>query len=145
MKRPIVINFIIGIGIFTVVAVALYWIIWFTVPEIIQARHPEAHDYLIYVNFEQVFTLADGWLAVTALVGVLGLWKMRDWGFLFMLLAESAAIFLGLMDFLYDLQHNMFVHFISEAGIGLIIVLLLLILGPLEIFLLWRQHRLFIY
>jgi len=144
MKRPGEVNFVIGIGIFAVAAIILYWVTWFAAPEFIQARAPEAPDYQIYVNFEQAFPLADGWLAIAALIGIIGLWKMRDWGFLFMLLAGSSAIFLGLMDLLYDLEHAMFVPLTAEAATELAIVILLLALGPLMIVLLWRNRRKFI-
>jgi len=143
MQRARGVNFVIGLEIFTVVGVVLYWVTWFLAPEIIQARSPDAHDYQIYVTFEQAFLLADSWLAIAALIGLVGLWRMRDWGFLFSLLAGSAAIFLGLMDLLYDLEHGMFIPFTSEAGIELIIVLLMLLLAPLQIYLLWRHRRMF--
>jgi len=143
IQRPREVNLVVGLGIFTVVAAVLYWTAWFLAPETIQARSPDAQDYQIYVNFEQAFPLADSWLAIAALIGVVGLWKMRAWGFLFGLLGGSAAIFLGLMDLLYDLQHNMFVPFTSQAGTELVIVLLLLLVSPLQIYLLWRRRRMF--
>ncbi|MEW6716093.1 MAG: hypothetical protein AB1345_01115 [Chloroflexota bacterium] len=134
MKRPSGINFVIGLGIiFAVVAVTLCWTVWFAAPEFLQARGLDAPDYLIYVHFEQAFLLADDWLALAAFIGVIRLWKMRDWGYLFMLLAGNAAIFLGLMDLLYDLQHGMFVPLTPEAAIELAIVILLFSLGPLMI------------
>ena len=145
MKRPLEINVVIGLGLFAVVAVCLYWITWFAAPQFIQARAPADPDYQIYVNYGQAFPLADGWLALASLVGVLGLRRMRDWGFLFMLLAGGAAIFLGLMDLLYDLEHSMFAPFTAEAAVELVIVILLLALGPVMIALLWRRRREFIH
>jgi hypothetical protein len=145
MKRPLEINVVIGLGVFAVAAVCLYWITWFAAPQFIQARAPADLDYQIYVNFEQAFPLADGWLALASLVGVVGLWRMRDWGFLFMLLAGGAAIFLGLMDLLYDLEHGMFAPFTAEAAVELVIVILLLALGPAMIALLWRRRREFLH
>ncbi len=145
MKRPFEINVVIGLGLFAAVAVCLYWITWFAAPQFIQARALADADYQIYVNFEQAFPLADGWLALASLVGVLGLWRMRNWGFLFMLLAGGAAIFLGLMDLLYDLEHGMFALFTAEAAVELVIVILLLALGPVMIVLLWRRRREFIH
>jgi hypothetical protein len=88
--------------------------------------------------------LADGWLALAALLGVIGLWHIRDWGFLFMLLAGGAAIFLGCMDLIYDLEHSMFVPLTPEAGTELAIVIAELALGPLVIVLAWRHRREFI-
>jgi hypothetical protein len=144
MKRPPGINLVIGLGIFSAVAITLYWITWFTAPQLIQARSPAAPDYSIYVNFELSFLLADAWLATASLVGVIGLIKMRDWGFLFGLLAGGAAIFLGLMDLLYDLQHNMFTPLTAEALTELLIVILLLTLSPLQISILWKNRKLFL-
>ena len=143
MKRPWEVNLLIGLGVFAAVAVTLYWITWFNAPQVIQPRTPADPDYEIYVNFEQAFPLADAWLAAAALIGVVGLRKMRDWGFLFMLLAGSSAIFLGLMDLLYDLEHDMFVPLTTEAAIELIIVLLLLLLGSGVIGIVWRVRRIF--
>jgi hypothetical protein len=135
---------VIGLGFFAASAIILYWALWFLAPDFIQARHPGAPDYEIYVHFEQSFILADAWLALAAVIGAIGLWNLRDWGFLFMLLAGGAAIFLGLMDLLYDMQHGMFVPLTGEAAIELVIVALLLCLGPLMVGLLWKQRELFI-
>jgi hypothetical protein len=144
VSRPREINWAIGIGVFCVAAVALYWTVWFAAPQFIQARQPGDPDYFLYVNFEQAFLLADAWLATAALIGAIGLWRMRDWGWLFMLLAGSSAIFLGLMDLLYDLQHGMFAPLTAEAAVERLIVILLLVLGPLSIGLLWRSRRRFL-
>ena len=144
MQRPRGVNLVIGVESLIVVVVVLFWATWFLAPESIQARSPDAPDYQIYVSFEQAFILADSWIAIAALVGVLGLWRMRDWGFLFSLLCGGGGIFLALMDLLYDLQHGMFVPLTSEAGTELIIVVLTLSLAPLSIYLLWRHRRMFI-
>ena len=141
MKRPREINIVIGIGIFAVTVLTLYWITWFTAPELIQSRTPEAPDYQVYVNFEQAFPLADSYLAIAALIGVIGLWRMKSWGFLSMMLMAGGVIFLGLMDLLYDIQHSMFVPLNAETTIELIIVILTLSLGPIMAALLWRRKK----
>ncbi len=79
MQRPREINFLIALGLFSTIAVALYWAAWFGSPELVQSRTPESSDYEIYIAFEAAFPLADAWLAFAALVGAIGLWKMRDW------------------------------------------------------------------
>ncbi len=107
---------LIALGIFATVAVILYWAAWFLAPGVVQSRLPSAPDYAIYVAFEQSFPLADSWLALASLIGVIGLIRTRAWGFLFMLLAGGAAIFLGLMDLLYDLQYRMIVPLTQESG-----------------------------
>jgi uncharacterized membrane protein (DUF2068 family) len=80
-------------------------------------------------------------MAIAALVGVIGLWRMRDWGFLSMLLAAGAAIFLGLEDLFFDLQNRMFVPFGGAAVIELAIVLLIMSLGPIMTMLLWKHRK----
>ncbi len=144
MKRPIEANVVIVIGLVVALGILLYWLTWFTAPEFVQSRSPDSPGYLIYVNFEQAFPLADGWLAVAALIGTVGLWKMRDWGYVFALIASGEAIFLGLMDLLYDLEHAMFVPLTPEAAIELVIVISMLGLGALVIALLWRIRRRFL-
>lgn len=141
MKRPANINIVIGIGIFTVVAMIAYWFAWFVTPEVVQARTPADSDYAIYVAYEQAFPLPDAFVTLAALVGVIGLWKMRDWGFLSMLLAAGGAFFLGLEDLLFDLQHNMLIPFTGAAGIELAIVLVIMALGPTMTVLLWKHRK----
>lgn len=141
MKRPADINVVIGIGIFAFVAIAAYWFFWFAVPGVVQSRTPADPDYLIYEAYELAFPLPDAFVAIAALVGVIGLWKMKDWGFLSMLLAAGGAIFLGLEDLLFDLENHMFVPFNGAAGIELAIVLVILVLGPTMTLLLWKHRK----
>ena len=144
MKRHSDVNIVIGIAIFAFVTVTAYWIIWFTAPQFIQSRTPDAPDYAIYIAFEQAFPLADCYVAVAALIGIIGLWKIKSWGFLSMLLAVGGVIFLGLMDLLYDLEHKMFIPLNAESTIELIIVILTLSLGPIMAALLWKHRKEFL-
>jgi hypothetical protein len=137
MKRTRRVNWLVGFGLLAVILVPLYWILWFVSPETIQTFSPGSPEYPAYVTFEQAFILADSWLAVAALIGVIGVLRMRRWGILFLLLAGGSAIFLGLMDLLYDLQHGVFVPLTSEAAIELAIVVMLLGLGTCVIILSW--------
>jgi phage shock protein PspC (stress-responsive transcriptional regulator) len=127
---------IVGLLLFATVAITLYWIAWFFIPNSVQASNWEC-----YIVFEQAFPLADAWLAIAALIGAIGLWRRKDWGFLFGLLAGGAAIFLGLMDLLYDLEHGTFAQLTSESLIELVIVVLVLALGPVVITYLWTRRR----
>jgi hypothetical protein len=69
---------------------------------------------------------------------------MKDWGLFAMLLASGAAIFLGLEDLLFDIQNQVFAPFTPEAGLELLIVLLIFTLGPIMTVLLWRHRKAFI-
>jgi hypothetical protein len=140
MKRPRDINIVIGIGVFAFLAITAYWFFWFVVPGSVQARTPADPDFAVYMGYELAFPLPDAFVALAALVGVIGLWKMRDWGLLAMLLAAGGAIFLGLEDLLFDLENNMFVPFNGAAVIELAIVLVIMALGPAMTVLLWK-HR----
>ena len=141
MKRPSDINVVIAIGIFAYVAVVAYWFFWFAVPGVVQSRMPGDPGFAVYSGYELAFPLPDAFLASAALIGVFGLWRMRDWGFVAMLLAAGAAFFLGLEDLLFDLENNMFVPFNTAAGIELAIVLVIMALGPVMLVLLWKHRR----
>jgi len=86
MKRSTDINIVIGIGIFAFVAIVAYWVFWFAAPDVVQARTHADPDFAVYSGYELAFPLPDAFAAITALIGVIGLWKMKDWGFLSMLL-----------------------------------------------------------
>lgn len=144
MKLHKDIKIVIGIAVFAFVTITAYWIIWFTAPQFIQSRTPDAPDYAIYIAFEQAFPLADFYVVVAALIGIIGLFKMKSWGFLSMLLGSGGAIFLGLMDLLYDLEHKMFTPLNAESTIEFIIVILTLSLGPIMSALLWKHRKEFL-
>jgi hypothetical protein len=141
MKRPADINVVIGIGIFAFVVIAAYWFLWFAVPGVVPSRMPGDPDYATYTTYELAFPLPDAFVAIAALVGAIGLRKMKDWGFLSMLLAAGGALFLGLEDLLFDLENHMFVPFNGAAIIELAIVLLIMSLGPTMTVLLWKHRK----
>jgi hypothetical protein len=141
MKRSRDINIVIGIGIFAFVAIAAYWFFWFTVPGVVQSRTPADPDFAVYAGYELAFPLPDTFVAIASLVGVIGLWKMKDWGFLSMLLAAGGAFFLGLEDLLFDLENHMFAPFDGAALIELAIVLVIMALGPTMTALLWKHRK----
>ena len=125
---------IIGLLLFTFAATLAYWIIYFTSGDV-QVRHDE-----VYLAFENAFPLADAWMAICALLGAIGLWQRRGWGFLFGLLAASSAIFLGLMDVLFNMQQGIYATGGIETAIEIAINLLTLGLGPVIIIYLWKYH-----
>lgn len=131
---------LISLGVFAAAAVAAYWAAWFLAPDLVQSRAPADADYALYVAYQQAFPLADSWLAAAGLLGALGLWRRRAWGGLFLLAAGGAAIFLGLMDLLYDLEHRMFTPVTGASLTELVIVVCLLALGPVTLALAWRTR-----
>lgn len=132
--HPIGLAWIIGLLLFTFAATLAYWIIYFTSGEV-QVRHDE-----VYLAFENAFPLADAWMAFCALLGAIGLWKKHSWGVLFGLLAASSAIFLGLMDVLFNLQEDIYTIGGVETAIEMTINALTLGLGPVIIVYLWKNR-----
>lgn len=125
---------IIGILLFTFLATTAYWIAFFFTDSV-QVRTDE-----VYLAFERSFPLADAWMAICGLFGAIGLWRGRAWGFLFGVLTASSAIFLGLMDVLFNLNEGIYIIGGSGTLIEIIINLLLLGLGPIIIIYLWKNR-----
>jgi uncharacterized membrane protein (DUF2068 family) len=122
----------------------VYWIIWFSKPALLWLRLPGALDFAVYANHRQGDFLTAVWLAVAALISAAGLWQRRDWGFLFTLLAGATTFTVGLSSLLFDLQNQLFVPLTAEAGLELILLIMMLVFGPLSILLVWRYRRRFI-
>ncbi len=132
------INWLTGIALFACLAILAYWVCWFIFPAAVQSRGPSDSDYAVYLGYNQAFPLPDAFVALAALLGAAGLRRSRFWGYAGLWLAAGGALFLGLEDLAYDLQHSMFTPLTSAALVELLIVLALLGLGPLVIGLLWR-------
>lgn len=87
-----------------IVLTCAYWLVWFGVGRnILASSHAGS-----YYTFENAFPLADGWLVLTLLLGVVGLARRRPWGFLATLLAGGAGVYLGCMDVLFDLENHIY-------------------------------------
>ncbi len=110
-------------------------------PGVVQSRTPADPDFFIYSAYELAFPLPDAAVAIVALMGVVGLWKMKAWGFLAMLLMAGGASFLGLEDLLFDLENKMFVPFNGGAIIELAILIAIMSLGPTLTILLWKHRK----
>jgi hypothetical protein len=138
--RPKGVLLIAVILLFAAVITAIYWILFFS-------GAPALSGVPCYMTFETAFPAADAWLAITALVGAIGLLARKSWGVLFALLGGSASIFLGLMDVLYDFLNGIYGRLYSPAGtdvaVEIAINVLTLTLGPVVIWYVWsRRHSL---
>jgi hypothetical protein len=136
--RPKGVLLIAGILLFAAVMIAIYWILFFS-------GAPALSGVPCYMTFETAFPAADAWLAITALVGAIGLLKRKPWGVLFALLGGSASIFLGLMDVLYDILNGIYGRLFSPAGtdvaVEIAINVLTLTLGPVIIWYIWSRRQ----
>lgn len=81
----------------------VYWTLWFTHRDLIASTHTQA-----YYDFENAFPLADLWLGAACLLALLTLVRGRPSALLWLLAAGSAGLYLGCMDLLYDLEHDIF-------------------------------------
>ena len=93
-----------GIMFFAAALTIAYWIIWFGGGRALLASSG-AESYFV---FENAFPAADGWLALTLIIGAIGLLQRKSWGLLFSLLAGGAGIYLGCMDVLFDLENGIY-------------------------------------
>jgi hypothetical protein len=102
-SRPAGWRLAIALQLLAVVATALYWIIWF-----VNRAWLANQDTPAYYAFENAFPLADAWMALASLAGAIALLRRHATALLFMLLAGSASIYLGLLDVLYNLENGVY-------------------------------------
>jgi hypothetical protein len=95
---------IVGLMVFAAAITVAYWVIWFGVDRNILASSQAP----AYFTFENAFPAADAWLALTLVIGALGLARRRLWGLFSTLLAGGAGVYLGCMDVLFDLENGIY-------------------------------------
>jgi hypothetical protein len=106
---------------FGTVSTAVYWSIWFFVDRSLIANQNTD----VYFAYENAFPLADLWMASTSLAGAIALYRRHGTTLLWMLLAGSSSIYLGLMDVLFNLENGIYaVHsgfrLVLEFGINIL-------------------------
>jgi hypothetical protein len=111
----------IALQLFAFAATALYWIIWFFINRAWLANQ----DTPAYYAFENAFPLADAWMALASLGGAITLYRRHATALLFMLLAGSASIYLGLLDVLFNLENGVYAA-ASGASLAVEVVINLL-------------------
>jgi hypothetical protein len=86
------------------VALVAYWLVWFFVDrELLASASTPA-----YYAFENSFPAADGWLAVACAATAWTLHRRRPAALLWLLVGGSSAIYLGLIDVLFDLENGIY-------------------------------------
>ena len=93
----------------TAIVTVLYWISYFTGGEV------KTVDARWYTAFEDSFPVADGWLAITAFIAGIGLWRGKHWGALTGLLAASALLYLAAMDITFDAGNGLYALVTTSA------------------------------
>jgi hypothetical protein len=116
-------------------ALIAYWVEFFT------SGRVRTSDDRSYLDFERAFLLADGYTAAVCLLAGHQLARGRPEAVASGVAAGSAAVFLGCMDLLYDLQHDKFREKTPEMALEKGIVAASLILGPITMVRMWRARR----
>ncbi len=96
--------------------------------------HPEAFRDLV-----RAATWADGWMGLMAIIGAIGLWRGREWGALFGIMAAAALIHMGFLDVAFFVQHGMYAHLDVEMAEMVVVDLWAFGMGSFIVFSLWRQ------
>jgi hypothetical protein len=77
-----------------------YWVLWAFAREVVASATTPA-----YYEFEDAFPLADLWLLVCVVAGIVTLLRGSHRALLWLLAGGGAGLYLGFMDLLYDLEH----------------------------------------
>ena len=118
-------------------AIAAYWADWFTKGRVKVADDPE------YVTFEESFPLADTYLAACLLLSAHSLWRGKPSAVPLGIAGGSAAVFLGLMDLLFDIRRGNLGDSTVEMQTEKAIIAACLTLGPWTMARLWRRRHAF--
>jgi hypothetical protein len=90
--------------------------------------------------WELSFPLPDAWIATTATVGAIGLWRARPSGLLFGLASSGAMVFLGLIDLLFFLENGLFSPLNGEVVVQILIQAWTTGFGLCSIHTIWKQR-----
>ena len=126
---------VIGLLWLSAVVTLLYWATFFTSGDV-QSSEAEC-----YLAFERAFPAADLWLAAACLAAAEGLRRRRDWAVLFGIAAGSAALYLGCMDVLYNLENGMYAVWSAPMVGEIVINLFCLAFGPFLLVWFWKNRR----
>ena len=126
---------VIGLLWLSAVVTLLYWVAFFTSGDV---QSSEAECYLV---FERAFPAADSWLAAACVAAAEGLRRRREWAVPFGIAAGSAAVYLGCMDVLYNLENGMYSVWSAPMAGEILINLFCLTLGPFLLVWFWKNRR----
>jgi hypothetical protein len=114
-----------------------YWIEYFTSGKV--RTSPDR----AYVEFENAFPLADGYMAACLLAGARLLRRGRPGAVPVGIAAGSAMTYLAGMDILYNLQHGKYRKMSGEMAVETAINLFSVVFGPVTMARMWRARQRF--
>jgi hypothetical protein len=95
-RRSMAVLLLVAVGV-----MAVYWVAWFTHRSLVASETS-----VPYLQFEQAFPLADGWLAFCMTAAAICLVTFRRAALFWLLAGGGAGLYLFGMDVLYDLEHG---------------------------------------
>ena len=107
----------------TAVATVAYWLDFFLRGSV----HVVEEEW--YIRFERAFPVADTFMAVSAIVGAVGLLSGESFGVAFALVAASAFLFLALMDVTFNVENGLYRYLRSSPPMRAELVINLWFIG----------------
>ncbi|MEJ2294105.1 MAG: hypothetical protein P8Y23_04995 [Candidatus Lokiarchaeota archaeon] len=105
-----------------------FWIYFF----LFENKDPEKEEY--YLKHERSFPLPDlGLITVSLIIAAIGLLSNQRYGVFFTVVAGGALLFLGLIDFAFNLQNKRFTTKDMDAYMSIFIVAVALFMGILSL------------
>ncbi len=141
MRRSAGLTIVAVLMFLTAVGTLLFWAVFFVDLEAQRAGYLASHA-PAWFAWELSFPLADGWMALTAILGAVGLWRMRPAGLLFSLVSGGAMVFLGLIDILFFLQNGLYRPLNAEVALELFIHVWAVAFGLFAIAHVWSRRAL---
>ena len=78
-----------------------YWALWFGARDVVASDSTQS-----YYDFENAFPLADAWVLVCLVGGIVTILRRRSWALFWLLAGGGAGLYLACMDTLYDVEHG---------------------------------------
>ncbi len=109
-----------------------FWIIFYFT----EYKNPKMDE--VAFKHEKSFPLPDlGWIMPCLFISAIGILLEQKFGYFFSALAGSGMMFLGLIDLAFDIQNEVFKKKEFGAYMGILIILIMLIFGPICIIYAW--------
>ena len=115
--------------------VAAYWVGYYTTDAVRTADDPA------YEQFQRSFALAETYWVATGLAASRQLWRSKSSAVPLGIATGSAAVFLGLMDVHWNIQHGKYAERTPEMGLETAINIVCLTAGPATMVRLWRARE----
>ena len=138
-RRPAILTVCAALMALTAIGTLLFWGVFFAdLPA--QRSSVFASRSAAWFAWELSFPLADAWMAATALLGAVGVWRLRPEGLLFGLVSGGAMVFLGLMDALFFAQNGLYWPMNGEVAVELAIHVWMVAFGLFAIASIWKRR-----